>query len=113
MARDQVAAELEAMFARAVDIAHPARCLEGRLPLPPPGRTFVCAAGKAAASMAAHVERAWPHDAPLSGIAVTRDAHGVPLERIELLEAAHPIPDARSASAARAMLAGGGVAGTR
>ena len=99
---------LLAMFERAVELAHPARALAGRLPEPPRGRTFVAAFGKAAASMARVVEDAWPTGAPMSGLAVTRYGHGTPLERIELIEAAHPVPDRRSREAAGRVLAEAG-----
>jgi glycerate 2-kinase len=61
------------------------------LPLVPTGKTVVVGAGKAAAAMAAAFEKVWP--APLSGTVVTRYGHAVPCSRIEVLEAAHPVPD--------------------
>jgi len=64
------------------------------------GRTLVVGAGKAAASMAAAVEAAWPEDAPLSGLVITRYAHGLPLQRIDCLEAGHPVPDQAGEAAA-------------
>ena len=91
------------LFDTAVVAVAPERCLPAHLPAPPKGRTAVFAYGKAAASMAATVERHWP--GPIEGIAVTRDEHGVPLDRIDLIEARHPHPDDRGAAAARAMLA--------
>ena len=94
---------LRAAFARAVARADPALTLAGALPEPPPGRTFVAAAGKAAASMAAAFEAAWP--GPLEGLAVTRYGHGLALERIELAEAGHPLPDTAGLAAARRILA--------
>ena len=92
--------DLLELFRRAVGAADPAICVPRHLPEPPAGRTLVLAAGKAAASMAAAVERRWPAHAPLRGLAVTRDGHGVPCERIEVIEAAHPVPDARGRDAA-------------
>jgi glycerate 2-kinase len=83
---------LRELFAAAVAAADPARLLPGRLPPPPAGRTVVVGAGKAAASMAAAVEREW--DGPLEGLIVTRYGHGLPCERIAVVEAAHPVPDA-------------------
>jgi glycerate 2-kinase len=62
----------------------------------------VLGAGKAAAAMAQAVERHWP--GPLSGLVVTPYGHGLPLERVELAEAAHPVPDAAGLAAARRML---------
>lgn len=68
----------------------------------PRGRTIVVGAGKAAAAMARAVETHWPGE--LSGIVVTRYGHGVTCERIEVVEAAHPVPDAAGAGAARRVL---------
>ena len=78
--------------------------LGAQLPKPPRGRAFVAAAGKAAASMAAAVERDWPAGAPLEGIAITRYAHGLPLRRIRVVEAGHPVPDAAGEAAAREII---------
>mgnify|MGYP001584981307 FL=1 len=74
------------------------------LPAPPDGRTLVLAAGKAAASMALAVERHWPADKKLFGIALTRYGHALPLERIRWVEAGHPVPDEAGEQAAREML---------
>jgi hydroxypyruvate reductase len=95
---------LEASFRAAVSAADPLRILPPQLPRPPRGRTYVAAAGKAAASMALAVERAWPREAPLDGIALTRYGHGLPTSRIRVLEAGHPVPDAAGEAGARAML---------
>ena len=92
-------------FRAAVAAADPLRILPPHLPRPPRGRTFVAAAGKAAASMALAVERHWPRDAPLAGIAITRYGHGLPTRRVRVVEAGHPVPDAAGESAAREMLA--------
>lgn len=75
------------------------------LPAPPAGRTLVVGGGKAAASMARAVETHWPPRAPLSGQVVTRYQHGLPSQRIEIVEASHPLPDGRGAAAAARMLA--------
>jgi glycerate 2-kinase len=64
----------------------------------------VAAAGKAAASMAAALEAAWPAAAPLEGLAITRYGHGLPTRRIRVVEAGHPVPDAAGESAAREIL---------
>lgn len=80
------------------------RLLGAHLPPLPAGRTLVVGAGKAAASMAAAVERRWPADAPLSGLVVTRHGHGLPLARIDLVEAGHPVPDGAGEAAAERML---------
>jgi len=74
------------------------------LPKPPDGRTLVLAAGKAAASMALAVERHWPTDRKLFGIALTRYGHALTLERIRWVEAGHPVPDEAGEEAAREML---------
>ena len=69
------------------------------------GRTLVVGAGKAAASMARAVEIDWPKRVPLSGVVLTRYGHGLPLERIHLIEAGHPLPDESGEQGARAILA--------
>ena len=97
---------LEQSFRAAVAAADPLRILPAHLPRPPRGRTFVAAAGKAAASMALAVERHWPRGAPLEGLAITRYAHGLPTERIRVIEAGHPVPDAAGEAGARQMLDG-------
>jgi hydroxypyruvate reductase len=97
---------LEESFRAAVAAADPLKILPAHLPRPPRGRTFVAAAGKAAASMALAVERHWPRGAPLEGLAITRYAHGLPTERIRVIEAGHPVPDAAGEAGARAMLDG-------
>ncbi len=94
------AAFLRALFDQAVAYASPANCVPQYLPAPPPGRTLVIAAGKAAASMAAAVERHWPSNAPLCGIALTRYGHGWPCAKIKVIEASHPVPDDRGEAAA-------------
>jgi hydroxypyruvate reductase len=95
---------LEQSFRAAVAAADPLQVLPAHLPSPPRGRTFVAAAGKAAASMALAVERAWPRGAPLEGLAITRYAHGLPTERIRVIEAGHPVPDAAGEAGARELL---------
>jgi glycerate 2-kinase len=94
---------LEAMFRAAVASAQPALCVPPHLPEPPRGRLIVVGAGKASAAMAQAVERHWP--GPLSGLVVTRYGYGVPCSRIEIVEAAHPVPDASGMRAAERMLA--------
>ncbi len=100
---------LRRAFERAVARADPALSLARHLPEPPAGRTFVAAAGKAAGSMAAAFEAAWA--APMEGIAVTRYGHGVPCERIEVIEAGHPMPDAAGREAAGRILEAAGALG--
>ncbi|MDQ3187750.1 MAG: glycerate-2-kinase family protein, partial [Pseudomonadota bacterium] len=91
---------MRASFEAAVAAADPLRALAAHLPDRPAGRVVVVGAGKAAASMALAVERAWP-DVPLEGVVITRYAHGAPTERIRVVEAGHPVPDAAGESAAR------------
>ena len=79
------------LFHAAVAAADPAKVVPPHLPSPPPGRTLVLAAGKAAASMARAVEQSWPVE--IEGMAVTRYGHGVECQRIEVVEAGHPLPD--------------------
>ncbi|MGH6942622.1 MAG: glycerate kinase type-2 family protein, partial [Geminicoccaceae bacterium] len=90
------------MFGAAIDAALPAKVVPPHLPAPPKGRTIVLGAGKASAAMARAVEDAWP--GPLEGLVVTRYGHGVPCARIEIVEAAHPVPDARGRDAALRIL---------
>ncbi|HTX56679.1 MAG TPA: glycerate kinase [Candidatus Acidoferrales bacterium] len=97
-------AALRAVFDAAVEAADPRRVVAAHLPDPPKsGRVVVVGAGKAAAAMAAALEEAWP-DVPLAGAVVTRYGHAVPTRRIEVMEAAHPLPDANSGRAAERML---------
>src|SRR5882672_4151421 len=91
-------------FRAAVAAADPLQILGPHLPKPPRGRTFVAAAGKAAASMALAVENHWNPATPLDGIAITRYGHGVPTKRIRVVEAGHPVPDEAGEAAAREML---------
>lgn len=102
MLAGEAEALLRAMFDAAVRAADPERVLSAFLPDPPAGRTVVVGAGKASAAMARALERHWP--GPLEGVVVTRYGHAVPCERIRILEAAHPVPDANSEAAARAIL---------
>ena len=75
----------------AIAAAQPSLCLPAHLPEPPKGRTVVVGAGKASAAMAAAVEANWT--GKLEGLVLTRYGHGVPCEQIEIVEAAHPVPD--------------------
>jgi hydroxypyruvate reductase len=93
---------LGALFRAAVDAATPARVLKRHLPPPPRGRTVVVGAGKAAAAMAEAVEQVWPGE--LSGLVVTRYGHAVPCRHIDIVEAAHPVPDAAGTEAAARIL---------
>jgi hydroxypyruvate reductase len=93
---------LRRMFDAAIDAAQPARCLPPHLPPPPRGRTIVVGAGKASAAMAKAFEDHWTSDA--TGIVVTRYGYGVPCRKIEIVEAAHPVPDAAGLAAARRIM---------
>lgn len=97
-------AALLAVFDASVSAADPRVVLAAHLPdKPVSGRCVVIGAGKSAASMAAALEAAWP-DVALSGLVVTRYGHAVPTSRIEVMQAAHPVPDANSEIAAARML---------
>ncbi len=91
-------------FKAAVEGADPIRILPAHLPAIPRGRTIVVGAGKAAASMAVAVEQHWPKDAALEGLVITRYQHGLPTERIKVVEAGHPVPDESGAGAARQIM---------
>jgi hydroxypyruvate reductase len=93
---------LRAMFDAAIAAAQPAVCVPAHLPDAPKGRLLVIGAGKASAAMARAVEQHWP--GPLSGLVVTRYGHAVPCERIQIVEAAHPVPDVAGEQAARRLL---------
>ncbi|WP_367850027.1 glycerate kinase [Rhodoferax sp. WC2427] len=90
---------LRRMFDAAVAAAQPALCLPPHLPPPPKGRTIVIGAGKASAAMARALEDHW--SGPLEGLVVTRYGYDVPCERIEIVQAAHPVPDAAGLAAAQ------------
>jgi hydroxypyruvate reductase len=98
-------AMMRAGFAAAIAAADPLHIVPPRLPDPPRGRTLAVGAGKAAASMAKAVEAHWPIDAPLSGLVITRYAHGYAADaaprRIRVVEAGHPVPDESGETAAR------------
>ena len=90
---------LRSMFDAAIAAAQPALCLPPHLPPPPKGRTLVIGAGKASAAMARALEDHWR--APLQGLVVTRYGYAVPCQRIEIVEAAHPVPDEAGLRAAQ------------
>ena len=90
------------MFDAAIASAQPAVCIPPHLPKAPVGRFIVIGAGKASAAMAQAVEQRWR--GPLSGLVVTRYGYAVPCKNIEILEAAHPVPDAAGMRAAQRML---------
>ena len=98
------------LYRVAVQRAQPLHSMGQHLPPPPKGRTVVLGAGKAGGSMCQALEALWPQEAPLSGLVVTRYHHIPPrpeglAQRIELVEAAHPVPDAAGLLAAERMLA--------
>ncbi len=89
------------LIAAAIARAAPGVCVSPYLPAPG-GRLVVVGAGKAAAAMARAVEDHWSGE--LQGLVVTRYGHGVPCRRIEVVEAAHPVPDAAGEAAAARIL---------
>lgn len=93
---------LKRLFDAAVAAADPLVTLKAHLPKPPKGRTIVIGAGKAAASMAKAVEANWP--GPLEGLVITRYGHGLPLKKIKVVEAGHPVPDRQGQEAATEIL---------
>ncbi len=99
---DDPRATLNDLFQAALSAADPANVLARHLPDPPTGRTVVIGAGKASAAMAKALEEAWT--GTLDGLVVTRYGHAVPCARIEIVEAAHPVPDAAGLGAAERIL---------
>ena len=93
---------LRGLFDAALAAAEPSRALDGHIPAPVRGRTIVVGAGKAAAAMARAFEVRWP--GALEGLVVTRYGHAVSCERIEIVEASHPVPDMAGVNASRRML---------
>ena len=109
-AQQNPAALLRQLYDVAVSRALPLHNTAAHLPPPPKGRTLVLGAGKAGGAMAQAVEALWPKDAPLSGLVVTRYGHTPPrpaglAQRIEVVEASHPVPDAAGLQAAERILA--------
>jgi glycerate 2-kinase len=92
---------LRRLFDRAVEVADPMRSLAAFLPERPAGRVIVVGAGKASARTAEAVEAAW---GPCEGLVITRYGHARPCRGIEVVEAAHPVPDAAGAEATGRML---------
>ena len=91
-------------FHAAVGAADPLKILPPHLPQPPQGKTLVVGAGKAAAAMALAVEQHWPSAAPLDGLVITRYRHGLLTNRIQVIEAGHPVPDESGEKAAHEIL---------
>ncbi|WP_106795651.1 glycerate kinase [Rhizobium sp. H4] len=93
---------LKSLFDAAVRAADPLTGIKARLPEKPKGRTVVIGAGKGAAQMAQALESVW--DGPLEGLVVTRYGYGCGTRQIEIIEAAHPVPDAAGLAAARRLM---------
>lgn len=93
---------LRELFSRAVAVADPMLIVPDHLPPRPAGRVVVVGAGKASARMAEAVEAAW---GPCEGLVITRYGHARPCQSIEIVEAAHPVPDAAGVAATERMLA--------
>lgn len=93
---------LTSIFEAAVAAADPERTIREHLPQPPKGRTIVIGAGKGAAQMAAAFEKVW--EGPLEGLVVTRYGYSAPTQRIEVIEAAHPVPDKAGLEAGQRLL---------
>lgn len=92
---------LRQLFDRAVEVADPMRSLKDFLPEKPKGRIIVVGAGKASARMAEAVEAAW---GLCEGLVITRYGYARPCQGIEIVEAAHPVPDAAGLEATARML---------
>ncbi len=92
---------LTGLFEAAVEAANPEAALRRHLPGKPAGRTIVVGAGKGAAQLARAFEKLW--DGPLAGVVVTRYGYATPCDRIRVIEAAHPVPDAAGLSATDAL----------
>lgn len=93
---------LRDLFATAIAAAHPDQVLADHLPADRSGKVIVIGAGKAAAAMAAVIEREWQGE--VSGLVVTRYEHGADCRKIEVVEAAHPVPDDAGERVARRVL---------
>src|ERR1700730_1304403 len=93
---------LRRMFDAAINATQPAQCIPPHLPTTLRGRLVVIGAGKASAAMARAVEDNWRGE--LSGVVVTRYGYSVPCQRVEIIEAAHPVPDAASLGASERIL---------
>ncbi len=93
---------LSSLFHAAVRAADPLTGIKAHLPARPKGRTVVIGAGKGAAQMARALESVW--DGPLDGVVVTRYGYGCETQAIEIIEAAHPVPDAAGLAASRRLM---------
>lgn len=93
---------LEQLYGAALAAADPLRVLPAHLPPKPAGRTVVVGVGKAAAAMAQALEAHW--DGPLTGVVAVPRGATLPLTSIRQVEASHPVPDASSVAAGRALM---------
>ncbi len=93
---------LRQLFDTAVAAASPENCMHKWLPMRPHGRVVIVGAGKAAASMALELEKHWAD--PLEGVVIVPYGHGTNCKSIEIIEAAHPVPDDAGLAAARTVL---------
>ncbi len=91
------------LFRHGLAAVDPRRILNGYWPKRPTGKLIVVGAGKAAAAMAQAAEDHYGKD--ISGLVVTREGYGLPTRSIEVIEAAHPVPDQRSVDAADRIMA--------
>ncbi|MEM6940061.1 MAG: glycerate kinase [Pseudomonadota bacterium] len=98
---DRNRAFLTSLFDAAVNAADPLHAMKPHLPAPPAGKTVVVGAGKGAAQLAQAFEALW--QGPFEGVVVTRYGYGAACEKIRVLEAAHPVPDAAGLEAAAAL----------
>lgn len=94
---------LRELLSAAIGAADPLKVLPGHLPERPSGRCVIVGAGKASAAMAAAVEQTWT-DVPLSGCVSVPYGYGTSCEKVRIIEAGHPVPDANSTMAAEAVL---------
>ncbi|MCZ4352553.1 glycerate kinase [Roseovarius aestuarii] len=92
---------LRTLFDRAVEVADPMQSLSAVLPPKPEGRVVVIGAGKASARMAEAVEAAW---GPCEGLVITRYGYARACQGIEIVEAAHPVPDEAGLQATRRLM---------
>ncbi len=93
---------LRKLFDTAVAAASPENCMHKWLPMRPDGRVVIVGAGKAAASMALELEKHWAE--PLEGVVIVPYGHSADCKSIEIIEAAHPVPDDAGLAAARTVL---------
>lgn len=93
---------LKSMFLAAIESAQPHHSIPKYLPKDRKGKLMVIGAGKASAAMAKAVEDNW--EGELSGLVITRYGYSVPCEHIEIVEAAHPVPDEAGLTATKRLL---------